>query len=150
MIMYWNFFHINQKHYYERIVYTVSDFISALGGTVTGLMGVIKALLLPLTWKLNEINAQKSIQAKKKELKLEVEDIDYPAITSLRFMWLDMKETMFCCRSNKDNDHVFQAKELMEKQIVEFYDMQNTYKIPNLEKQMTQNVEDIEFLMRKQ
>lgn len=44
-----------------------------------------------MTYQINRINAQKSIQASKKDLKLDIEDIDYPNMASLQFLWCDIK-----------------------------------------------------------
>ena len=132
------------------MVYKVTDFIAGIGGIFSGAFAVIQAILIPLTYKLNAINAQKSIQVRKDDFQLDVEDIDYPAMTSLRFMWVDIKKAVCCWKTKESNDPVQKAKESMEMQIVEYYDMQNTYKIPNLEKYLLRNEKDIEELTRKQ
>lgn len=120
MIIFWNFFFIPEQRVYVRIVYKTSNLLAAIGGTFTAALTLIRIALIPLNYEQDKINTQKSIYAKKDELKVEIKEVKFPTMASLKFLLVDIKEGLsnFSCFKNiLDNDRVYEEKNKMLDQL---------------------------------
>ena len=89
--MFWNFFFIPEQRIYRRVVYKISNLLSGVGGTLTAALTLIRILLIPLNYEQDKINTQKLLYSQKNELKVEIKKVDFPPLTSLKFLMVDIK-----------------------------------------------------------